>query len=634
MKKSVNPPAVCFAERETAKSRMVREQMLAKDIFETITDVFFALDNESRFTYINHHAELMYNIVREKHLGQSIFDLFPNIRDTIVQEQYEKAMRDQVPVEFEWLSSYTNRWLEIRAYPSPDWLLIYIHDITQRKQAKEQLSESQERYRLLFNSIDQGFCVTEVLFSDLGNPVDYRFLEINPTFAKMTGISSEAALSGKTVRELIPDIEDKWIKKFGEIALNGKHERFVEKSRLLGRWFDIYAFRIGGDGSQKIAVFFNDITERKLSEQSLLDSENKYRTLIEQASDGIHTYDFEGNFLDVNTRLCEMLGYTAEELLQMNVKDCVPPGDLETNPIRFNELIAGKSIIRERTLRRKDGTIFPVEISGRMIKQGVLQGIIRDITERKLAEQILRRSNEELEFLVRQRTEEVEKANVERVQVLHQLVTAQEDERRRIARDLHDELGQQMTVLRIEMERLKNMCGENEELQKQVEVASRIARQLDSDVDFLAWQVRPTVLDDIGIVAAINQYVQQWSEHFKISVDFQAKKFRTTRLKSEIETSFYRIMQEALNNVSKHSKASSVNIFLKPRDKSAVLIIEDNGIGFEPEKEDILRKSMGLTGMYERAALIGGTLEIESAKGSGTTIYVTVPISTDGTEKE
>jgi signal transduction histidine kinase len=329
-----------------------------------------------------------------------------------------------------------------------------------------------------------------------------------------------------------------------------------------------------------------------------------------------------------------MLGYTAEELLQMNVKDCVPPGDLETNPIRFNELIAGKSIIRERTLRRKDGTIFPVEISGRMIKQGVLQGIIRDITERKLAEQILRRSNEELEFLVRQRTEEVEKANVERVQVLHQLVTAQEDERRRIARDLHDELGQQMTVLRIEMERLKNMCGENEELQKQVEVASRIARQLDSDVDFLAWQVRPTVLDDIGIVAAINQYVQQWSEHFKISVDFQAKKFRTTRLKSEIETSFYRIMQEALNNVSKHSKASSVNIFLKPRDKSAVLIIEDNGIGFEPEKEDILRKSMGLTGMYERAALIGGTLEIESAKGSGTTIYVTVPISTDGTEKE
>ncbi|MCA1567964.1 MAG: PAS domain S-box protein [Acidobacteria bacterium] len=121
--------------------------------------------------------------------------------------------------------------------------------------------------------------------------------------------------------------------------------------------------------------------------ERLRETESKYKLLVEQASDGIHTYDFDGNFIDVNPKLCEMLGYTREELLRLNVKDLIPAEDLAVAPVRFGELRAGKTLLKERRLRRKNGTLLPVEISGRMLTDGVLQAIIRDITERKQVEE-------------------------------------------------------------------------------------------------------------------------------------------------------------------------------------------------------------------------------------------------------
>jgi PAS domain S-box-containing protein len=138
----------------------------------------------------------------------------------------------------------------------------------------------------------------------------------------------------------------------------------------------------------------NDISERKQSEKALLENENKYRTLVEQASDGIHTYDAEGNFIEINPKLCEMLGYTHAELSRLNIKDLVPAEDLIADPIRFDELSAGKTLLRERRLLRKDGTLLPVEISGKMVQDGVLQAIIRDVTNRKNAEERLKQSEQ------------------------------------------------------------------------------------------------------------------------------------------------------------------------------------------------------------------------------------------------
>jgi PAS domain S-box-containing protein len=140
-------------------------------------------------------------------------------------------------------------------------------EITDLKQAEKQIQASEERYRTLFNSIDEGFCIIEMMFDDAGKPIDYRFLELNPAFEKLTGIPAEGALRGTPVSQLVPNLEERWFQMYGNVALTGEPVRFEESSDAMGRWFDASAFRVGGEESRKVAILFNNVTERKKGEQ-------------------------------------------------------------------------------------------------------------------------------------------------------------------------------------------------------------------------------------------------------------------------------------------------------------------------------------------------------------------------------
>jgi len=152
-----------------------------------------------------------------------------------------------------------------------------------------------------------------------------------------------------------------------------------------------------------------------------------------------------------------------------------------------------------------------------------------------------------------------------------------------------------------------------------------ITEQLDSDIDFLAWELRPLALDDLGLSEALRVYVRRWSEHFNIGGAFHSDGFETERLLPEVENHLYRVTQEALNNVAKHSRADKVGVLLEKRGRDAVLIIEDNGIGLGEPPQDY--HTMGITGMRERVALLGGNFDIEFTSDKGTTIFVRVPIA-------
>jgi two-component system CheB/CheR fusion protein len=416
-----------------------------------------------------------------------------------------------------------------------------------------------------------------------------------------------------------------------------------------GRWFlmNVLPYRTTEDRIDGVIVTFLDITQRKKAEGLLRESEERLRLLIESVTDySIIIQDTEGRIEIWNSGAERMFGYASKEAIGQSIEIIFTPEDREQGA-HLEEMRRARDDGRaadERWHIRKDGTRFYVSGVLTALRSGVLTGyakIARDLTKSKQAEEDLRRAHEQLEQSVLERTNDLARANealrienaerrqVEkaRLQLLRQLVRTQEDERRRIAREIHDHLGQQSTALRLNLEALKEMCVNYGELCEPIEQAQAIAIRLDSEVDFLAWELRPASLDDLGLAVALDNFVKEWSAHFGIPVDYHSTGMDKERPSPETETNLYRIAQEALNNTYKYAQASRVDVLLERRDHHVVLIIEDDGVGFDPKDEIASRKGLGLIGMSERATLIGGTLEIESAPNQGATIFARVPVS-------
>jgi diguanylate cyclase (GGDEF)-like protein/PAS domain S-box-containing protein len=164
---------------------------------------------------------------------------------------------------------YDWRMDRIRLPDGTDGIVCYFSDISEQVWARHSLAVSENRYRTLFESIDEGFCIVNVIFDEDERPIDYRFLEINPAFVRHTGLDDAV---GRTLTELVPGIEPYWIDAYGRVALTGEPTRFIEHAESMGRWFDDYAFRIGEPEERKVAVLFNDVTERKRAEHALQES--------------------------------------------------------------------------------------------------------------------------------------------------------------------------------------------------------------------------------------------------------------------------------------------------------------------------------------------------------------------------
>lgn len=210
--------------------------------------------------------------------------------------------------------------------------------------------------------------------------------------------------------------------------------------------------------------------------------------------------------------------------------------------------------------------------------------------------------------------------------LLQQLVNIQDEERRRIARDLHDLLGQRVTALRLRIELLRHV-NEAADWQRDIADLLRLIDGIDQDLDFVACELRSTALGELGLATALRLLTLEWSDIYKVTVRFHANG-PDRRLLPEVENCLYRIAQEALNNVFKHARATRASVLLEHRDDRVVLIIEDNGRGFdhrECARRDHRDRGMGLVGMRERAALVNGTFELESKPGRGTCVFVGVP---------
>lgn len=225
---------------------------------------------------------------------------------------------------------------------------------------------------------------------------------------------------------------------------------------------------------------------------------------------------------------------------------------------------------------------------------------------------------------------ERKKAQEATTHLLRRLVNAQEDERRRISRELHDQCGQDLTALRLELKLLQETLNGNTDAATRLSSLYQVLDRVADEVHHLSLKLRPSVLDELGLATAVSNYIENWKELTGIEVDCEVGGWGTSRINEAVETAFYRVLQEALTNVAKHSQAKSVSVILQKQPQEVVMIVEDNGCGFDVPTQfngDGPIQHLGLLGMRERMIAAGGGLEIESLAGIGTSVFARVPAS-------
>ena len=399
-------------------------------------------------------------------------------------------------------------------------------------------------------------------------------------------------------------------------------------------------------GASKVA---RDITETQQNDSLRA----RLAAIVNSSDDAIVSKTLDGVITSWNRAAERLFGYSAGEAIGQNILLIIPPERHSEEGDVLSRLRRGEKVDHFETVRRtKDGRLIPVSLTVSPVRdsKGTLIGaskVARDISERVLAHEALRRAHEQLEERVRERTLELSAANQslrreieerqrieqERAQLFTRLVLAQEDERRRIARDLHDQLGQQMTALRLTLETLKVMAAERGELRQHLDVLGELTRQIDQDLSFRVWDLSPAALEDAGLQAALTDHVATWSKRVGVAAHVHASGSADRVLIREMETTVYRFAQEALNNIAKHARADRVDIVLERSDEQVSLIVEDNGIGFNPAEAVTRGGGFGLRGMRERAAIAGAECVIESAPGRGTTVILRVPITAATTSR-
>ncbi len=357
------------------------------------------------------------------------------------------------------------------------------------------------------------------------------------------------------------------------------------------------------------------ITQARLSEQRDL-----LQVTLASIADGVITTDRDERITFMNPVAEGLTGWDNKSVRGQPLDEVFKIVDEDTraraaNPVA--RVLTSGSVVgltNHTLLLARDGKETPIEDRAAPIRQGKdLKGavlVFGDVTERKAAER-MRRERE----------------------IMHSIVEAQESERNRIARDLHDHLGQQMTALRLTIQKIAQEWSGNEQLTESLIDVQAAALRIDKDIGFLSWELRPTEMEELGLVDALASFVREWSKQYGIDAEFNADPGAAgdgpQRVSNVLETNLYRITQEALNNILKHAAARSVNVTLHRQGDNLVLAIEDDGRGFDTTAADekTSTNGLGLLGMRERAALLKGTLEIESRPGGGTTLLVRLPLT-------
>ncbi len=653
--------------QKQAEEDLLESRNRIASILESITDGFFALDTQWRFIYVNHEAERLLRHSREELWDQDVWETFPEAVETAFYQQYHHVVAEQQSTIFETFYTPWAVWFEVHAYPSRDGLSVYFRDITERKRAEQELRRVNRALKtlsecnktvvratrepqLLQNVCENivqigGYRMAWVGFAEqssepprvipvahagheagylekltiiledkeygkgptgqairTGQPCIIRHIRTDPSY---TLWRDEALKRGYESSIALPLLTDEQLALYGTLNIYADEPDVFDEAEiaLLHEMADDLAY---GIAALRLRQQHREAEELVHYQKTQLECQS------EAAFDGILVTSREQDILFYNQRFLEMW-----HLLEADIAQGTLLLDLVTD-----QLVDPETFVSEITtiyehpqqtswqqVALKDGRTFERYTAPVRAEDGTYYGRVwfyRDISQQKQLFNQLRVANERLQKLSRR------------------LVDIQEEERRHIARELHDEIGQALTGLHLLLE-MMHRATTLEQVQHKLSDARQLVYDLMTQVREMSLDLRPAMLDDLGLLPTLRWYFNRYTTQTGIHVIFKHTAMEQ-RFAPEIETVVYRLIQEALTNVARYAQVQEVTVRIWKDPQTLGMHIEDTGVGFDPEAALTTNASSGLAGMYERVGLLGGTLEIESSPGQGTCIVIDLPL--------